>query len=624
MEQPIVSVIIPVYNCEKYLRQCLDSVKNQTLKDIEIICVDDGSTDSSGKILEEYAKADSRFICLKQKNAGAGAARNNGLKIAKGKYLSFLDSDDFFEETMLEKAVEKIAADKADFVVFRCNQYLNDTQTYRSADYTMRLNTLPPYTPFNFRAITGNVFKTFVGWAWDKLYDREFVLKNNLTFQEQRTSNDMRFVFTALVLAKKITYITDVLAHQRRNNGSSLSNTREKSWFCFYNALKELRDNLKNAGLYKELERDYINYALHFSLWNINTITGDCYYKLYDKLHNEWFEDLGIKGKPADYFYDLNEYKQGADIIKYSAKEYTTKISAAVISDNCGDSLKNCLDSILNSKDISLEVICIDNCSDDGSADIIKGYAEKYPNVTAVLSKTKLSEAQILDMGIDSANGQYIHFLDGKDTVEPTAYSKLYKLAHKNDIDCLKAAANAIDISTGKKINNPLYSLEETDRMLNESLVSFHGFPKKMFKISSEAWNGLYKRQFLQQNNIRFSNWEHSSELAFYVTVCMKAEKFMISRTKLVNHKVNCNSSVNAEKHFDELTYNYELLKGLSKELDLDEITERKLLEQQLSDIAVWSKNELKNGNSDSKLENSIQAFFKGKEKLISDSEGIL
>ena len=233
MEQPIVSVIIPVYNCEKYLRHCLDSVRNQTLENIEIIWVDDGASDSSPEIIKEYTNAEKRFIYIRQENAGAGAARNNGLRISKGKYLSFLDSDDFFEPDMLEKAVAKISEDKADFVVFRCNQFMNDTRTFRNADYTKRLNTLPPYTPFNFRAITGNVFKTFVGWAWDKVYDRDFVIKNGLTFQEQRTSNDMRFVFTALVLAKKITYITDILAHQRRNNGSSLSNTREKSWFCF-------------------------------------------------------------------------------------------------------------------------------------------------------------------------------------------------------------------------------------------------------------------------------------------------------------------------------------------------------------------------------------------------------
>ena len=97
-----VSVIIPVFNAEKYLSQCLDSIVNQTLTNIEIICVDDGSTDTSFQILKEYEEKDSRVIVLSKSNAGAGTARNEGLKIAKGKYLSFLDADDFFERNMLE------------------------------------------------------------------------------------------------------------------------------------------------------------------------------------------------------------------------------------------------------------------------------------------------------------------------------------------------------------------------------------------------------------------------------------------------------------------------------------------------------------------------------------------
>ena len=112
-----VSVIIPVYNVEQYLNQCLDSVINQTLKDIEIICVDDGSTDNSFKMLEEYAQKDNRIKVIHQKNKGAAAARNEGLYIAQGKYLSFLDSDDFFEIDMLEQMYNCAEKYNTDIVV---------------------------------------------------------------------------------------------------------------------------------------------------------------------------------------------------------------------------------------------------------------------------------------------------------------------------------------------------------------------------------------------------------------------------------------------------------------------------------------------------------------------------
>ena len=118
-----VSVILPAWNVSPYLRQCLDSIVSQTLTNIEIICVDDGSTDGTLDILREYAEKDSRILVIHQENQGAGAARNNAMRYAKGKYLSFLDSDDFFEPDMLEKSWEAAERNNADIVVFGCDFY---------------------------------------------------------------------------------------------------------------------------------------------------------------------------------------------------------------------------------------------------------------------------------------------------------------------------------------------------------------------------------------------------------------------------------------------------------------------------------------------------------------------
>ncbi len=123
MDRPRVSVIVPVYNAQSHLRQCLDSITGQTLREIEIFCVDDGSTDGSAQILEEYRGRDSRLHVIRQENAGAGAARNRGLAEASGEYLSFLDADDFFEPDMLESAYERAVSGNAQIVVFRSDQY---------------------------------------------------------------------------------------------------------------------------------------------------------------------------------------------------------------------------------------------------------------------------------------------------------------------------------------------------------------------------------------------------------------------------------------------------------------------------------------------------------------------
>ena len=111
MKKIKVSVIVPVYNMERHLRRCLDSLLAQSLDDIEIICVDDGSTDSSREILSEYAQKDERFEFIAQENRSAGAARNTGMKKASGEYLIFLDSDDFFDKDLLKKTYEKAKQD---------------------------------------------------------------------------------------------------------------------------------------------------------------------------------------------------------------------------------------------------------------------------------------------------------------------------------------------------------------------------------------------------------------------------------------------------------------------------------------------------------------------------------
>ena len=305
-----VSVIVPVYNVENYLDQCLTSIVNQTLKEIEIICVNDSSTDGSLDILNKYAKQDARIQIVTQENAGAGAARNRGMAMATGKYLAFLDADDFFEADLLEKQYQMAETDKADFVVCKSDQYHTEKKEYVQVSWVVREKELPPYHPFSYRQMTDNVFKVFVGWAWDKLYRRSFVEQYHLKFQEQRTSNDMLFVFSAIAMAKKIAIVSDILVHQRRDAKDSLSKTRENSWWCFYDALTALREKLIEEDKFWELEKDFINYALHFTLWNYNTLSEPTKSFLKEKLESEWLEKLGIKEKTEEYFYNKKEYQQ--------------------------------------------------------------------------------------------------------------------------------------------------------------------------------------------------------------------------------------------------------------------------------------------------------------------------
>ena len=308
IKKPAVSVIIPAWNASPYLHQCLDSVISQTLTDIEIICVDDGSTDDTSDILCEYAEKDTRISVIRQENRGAGAARNNALKYAKGKYLSFLDADDFFEPEMLEKSFEAAEKHGADVVVFGCDFYSESSGRFRSCPNSINRLILPPGEIFSLKDIRKDAFRLFFGWAWDKLIRTDLVLENSLTFQEQRTTNDMLFVFSALVLSERINVLSELLAHHRRVK-TSLSVTREASWDCFFNALIALKKQLLALGLFPRFEQDYINYALHFSLWHLNSLKEPAYSCLYRKMRSEWFDSIGICTYPPEKFYNRHEYR---------------------------------------------------------------------------------------------------------------------------------------------------------------------------------------------------------------------------------------------------------------------------------------------------------------------------
>lgn len=321
---PKVSVIIPIYNAAEFLEECLDSVLQQSLKEIEVICVDDGSPDNSLNILKKYEQQDPRVKVISQPNQGAGAARNNGMANARGEYLSFLDSDDFFDRDMLKEAYEAAHEYKADVCVFDADLFNHSTKEYRECTWAFRRQYFPKHQPFSplEQGVRNNIFRMFNGWPWDKLFRRKFVQDINLQYQNLRTTNDMFFVFIGLARAKRIVTVDKVLAHQRVEVKTSLSRTRDKSWNCFYTALLAMQEELKRIGIYKELEQAFVNWSINFSLWQLNTMSGDAFDKTYNLLKKEGFEQLDITRHDRSYFYNEKEYAQFLKIFTTRLENY--------------------------------------------------------------------------------------------------------------------------------------------------------------------------------------------------------------------------------------------------------------------------------------------------------------
>ena len=309
-----ISVVIPVYNIEKHLDETLSSVIKQTKSDIEIICVDDGSTDSSKDILYKFALSDSRIKVIDQVNSVAGIARNTGLKHATGKYVAFLDSDDVYEIDMLEKMYDKAEKYNLDVVVCRSDKFTNTIDDAVSNNGCIKKYLLPEQEVFSSFDIKKNFFMIFIWWPWDKLFKKAHIEKLAIEFQGLRTTNDLFFVAASVVAADRISYIDDVLVHHRVGNKHTLSVTREKSWDCFKIALDKLKEFLVDKDLYLRFQRDFINYCLHFSLWHLETITGKSFFLLYEKLGQEWFKELEMLKQPISFYYDRGLYRMMINI----------------------------------------------------------------------------------------------------------------------------------------------------------------------------------------------------------------------------------------------------------------------------------------------------------------------
>lgn len=207
-----ISVIIPVYNAEKYLRECLDSVIEQTLQEIEIICVDDGSTDNSLAILKEYTQKDERLKIIEQANRGAGAARNLGMAVALGEYLAFLDADDLYYPQALAQAYAVAVKEKADMLAFDAEYFIAGSAWLNPQINSLLLADRQMISAENDGKF---LFQLLSCNTWCKLYRRDFVQRSGLRYQEIKTANDLCFVCSALAVAERIAVLDKPLVKHR-------------------------------------------------------------------------------------------------------------------------------------------------------------------------------------------------------------------------------------------------------------------------------------------------------------------------------------------------------------------------------------------------------------------------
>ena len=324
MEMPKVSVIMPIYNAEPFLADCLGSLVSQTFEGFEIVAVNDGSTDGSRGILGQFADSDDRVRIIDQDNGGPSAARNSGFAIATGEYVIFLDADDFFEPTMIEEVYGRSKEHDADICIFRARRLSPDTGALTDADWSLRMELVPERLPFAPNEMSGHLFRFGTSAVWNKMFRKSFLETAGLEFPPGlRRAEDVPFTYLALALATRITVLDRALVNYRAQNDSGLLATIHAAPLDIVRALLQVKRDAAAADAFAQIERDFVNAALEQCLFNLDALgTAESAYELFERLRESGFVELGIAEHRQDYFFDPHKYEQYRRVAEQAWPDY--------------------------------------------------------------------------------------------------------------------------------------------------------------------------------------------------------------------------------------------------------------------------------------------------------------
>lgn len=330
MTRPKVSIILPVYNVAPYLRQSLDSIIAQTLSDIEIICVDDGSTDESGQILDEYKEKDERIKVIHKKNAGTGAARNDGLKIATGECIGFVDPDDWILPNMYERLYNLLQDKGLDIVMFTPDVYNDKTGKHEGFLYFQDSN-FPKFLDdkvFNKDDISPFSYPMCV---WNKLYRKRLFDENNIEFAEGLDFEDHKVIFKSLFTAKRIYFIREKLYVYRHSREGSILSDNDTRMFDHIKIYDIVENILKETGNWEKFHLDFLRYKVHNILY---------YYTMIKPQYKKDYYNKMVKS--------LRSTVMSREEIDILSKDYPDL--KPIIEDTVANRIKNAVKKIVNKK----------------------------------------------------------------------------------------------------------------------------------------------------------------------------------------------------------------------------------------------------------------------------------
>lgn len=407
MNNELISIIVPIYNTEKYLHECLDSILNQSYTNFEVLLINDGSTDSSGTICQEYVERDSRFRYFEKDNGGVASARNLGLERSEGTYITFIDSDDWVEFNYLEVLYTALKENDTDVAISTYKRFAQDGVFYlrsysKENDEFLNIGKRNRNSFLEILPKLGELDHSFYSIS-SKLIKREII--GNLLFDEQVSyAEDLNFFFRLYLGVESVVYVRDYTYIYRTHDASTSQN---------FNELKALHELEIFKRMFQQIEK-----------------MGITTFQYFRRLKN--LVASRIAGFPTSKA--IREYESFVSEVRERVTYPQPLISLVVPIYNVENYLWSCLDSIAKQTYSNIEVLLVNDGSPDDSSSICQEFVAKDSRFRYIEKENGgLSDAR--NAGIAEAKGEFLSFVDSDDWIEPTYVEDLYRAALFNDAE---------------------------------------------------------------------------------------------------------------------------------------------------------------------------------------------
>ncbi len=590
---PKISIIVPIYNVNLYLKECLDSLKNQTLKNIEIICVNDGSTDNSFEIIMKYMN-DNRFLILDKKNTGYGDSMNNGFDFASGKFIGIVEPDDFVDFNMFNFLYKKTLF--VDIDIVRSNFIVYWEKNIKKVNRFNELNKL--YNKILRPTDFPNIF-LIAPSIWSGIYNKDFLIKNNIKFLPTPGASyqDTSFFLKTLFKSKNVLFINESFYYYRQTNiNSSVKNTSLNKAILINKEFYEI-DNYykKDLKLFYQIEKYYNTKKIKTLIWNLNRIKNKEYFKIFYKdICNILIKGNYLQYKFNNYElrlfnYSINYGEEIASDIFFNTINYNItypKISIIIPFYNSENFIKESLNSLIYQTFKNFEIICVNDGSTDNSIEILREFQKKDKRIHIISQKNIINSKNI---GIKESKGDYLLFLNFVDIFNYTMLEELYSKIKGNDLEIIICNSQLF------KIKNKRYIFYNNNYYFSDNLIKNYSFLVQNIKqyflnlFIWWPWDKLFKKHYIENIQNEFHILNNTNYLSFIYFSIISSKKIYFFDKILINHRIGINTSLEYlnEKSCDNLYKTFIDLKIFLKKINLYKKFKRDFINY-IASFLIW------------------------------------